>query len=370
MISDKLCIRCKGKLMCGLSRCPLYDRMREFRRPGLRRELEAPSPPHYLVSWRGYPRVSVGPSLSLRDVPGEAFDMQLEDFVARRANQLRAYQVKGIRNAEEESLSVDPVRFSARLKSLPSSRRPSTHGLQAPADRLTVEDGVKVPGKVYSIVDSHDLKAQGALRELQDYGFDYMVRALSTGNLGLPSQRKMVPTRWAITAVDSTLAKDYFGEIRGKRQVTDYELYRMDHWDNHFWVVLAPWSWGFEMLEQWHGGDVIRDWEYGRLKKSYAKNITGAYYAARLEVLKHLAGRGRLAACLVVRQIGRDYVYPVGVWHIRDAVRRALEGRPEKFSSLAGLRERLGEDMDWGRWGGRSKLWKFLSRQSKLEDFV
>lgn len=370
LISDKLCIRCKGKLLCGLSSCPIFNRMRSFREKGLKRDLEAPSPPHYLVSWKGYPQVAVGPNLSFRGIASNPFDMSLEEFVVNRANELRAFQIKGIRNQEEASLSVDPVLFGVKLKSLPRVERLSATGMNAPAESIIPEDGMKVPGRVYSIVDSYDMKAQEGLLRLERYGFDYLVQALSTGNLGLPVQRKMVPTRWAITAVDSALAREHFSRIRGKPQVQNFELYRVNHWDNRFWIVLAPWGWGFEMLERWHDGSVIVDREYGRLKKDYASNITGAYYSARLEVLKQLSGRNRQAAAIVIRQIGKNYIYPVGVWHVREAVKRALDKNPEKFSSTAELETRLMEEVDWPNWKAKSRMWRTLTEQSTLEHFV
>ncbi len=366
LISEETCIRCKGRLWCGLSHCPLYDRMKSIKQMG--KDIEAPSPPNYLVGWKGYPRVAVGPSLLLKEPGGEPFDMSLEDFVVLRANQLRTFQVKGIREHEEASLSVNPVLFDVRLRSMPAAT-PSISA-SVPAESIVPEDGVKVPGRVYSVVDSYDLKAQEALLRLERYGFNYLVQALSTGNLGLPAQRKMVPTRWAITAVDSVLARKYFSRIRGKPPIRNYELYRMEHWDNRFWVVLIPWSWGFEMLERWYEHGIISDHEYGGFKKGYASNITGAYYAARLEVLKKLADRGRQAAALVIRKIGKKYIYPVGVWHIRESVGRALEGRPESFGSLEELESCLRGELDWENWKKKSVVWRMTSSQSRLENFM
>lgn len=344
--------------------------MRSLRDKGLRQEMEAPSPPHFLVSWKGYPRVAVGPNLSFRGVVENPYDSSLEEFVLNRANELRAFQVKGIRNQEEASLSINPVLFGVKLKSMPRVERMSAAGLNAPAETIVPEDGIKVPGRVYSIVDSYDMKSQEAMLKLDRYGFDYLVQALSTGNLGLATQRKMVPTRWAITAVDSALAKENFSNIRGKPQIQNFELYKVTHWDNHFWVILAPWGWGFEMLERWHDGDIIVDREYGRLKKDYASNITGAYYSARLEILKQLSERRKQAAGIVIRQIGKNYIYPVGVWHVRESVKHALEKKPEKFSSLVDLEARLQEEVDWVHWKAESHMWRTLSKQSKLENFI
>jgi hypothetical protein len=368
MLNKELCIRCKGKLLCGLRSCPLYDRIRSFRDISLRKEVEAPSPPHYQISWKNYPRVAVGPNLSLQGLRENPYGMKLEEFVAFTANQLRTYQMKGIRTSEETALSVKPVNFDVKIKSVfGGGTEPG--GMIAAAEEI-VPDEVNVPSKVYSLVDSFDLKAQEALMKIRDYGFDYMVQALSTGNLGIPTERKLVPTRWAITAVDSALAKDSFEKIRSAPQIEDFELYRNSHWDNHFLVVLAPWGWAFEMLERWYDGKIIGDGEYGRMKKDYASNITGAYYSARLEVLEKLVERKKCAACIVMRQIGDKYIYPVGVWHVREAVKEAMQNPPEKFGSLAELESRLGGLNDFANWKSRSELWKVISTQTKLSQFT
>ncbi|MBR9680769.1 MAG: hypothetical protein GOU98_03005 [Candidatus Altiarchaeota archaeon] len=365
MISDKICTQCKGKLMCGLSTCPLFRKFDSFR--NLKKEILAPSPPNYMISWKGYPQVSIGPNLSLSGIHKKPYDLKLEEFVTIRANELRTYQKASIRQSEETALSINPVDFDVKLKHIPN--RLSPHGFNAYATSITPGD-TKIPEKIYSVVDSFDIKAQDSILKLEKYGFDYLVQILSTGNLGLKNQRKLVPTRWAITAVDSSLAKDLFLKIRNKDEIKNYELYKVNHWDNHFWIVLVPWGWGFEMLERWHEGDVIADFEYARLKKDYAKNITGAYYSARLEILRHLEKQKRQATCIVIRQIGNKYIYPVGVWHIREAVKQGLKNKPEKFSSLCDLEKRLNSELDWKTWKKKSTIWKTISTQKRLKDFI
>ena len=238
-IDSKLCVRCKGKLLCGLKNCPLYDRMKKFKELKLKKEVEAPSPPNFLISWKSYPRVAIGPNLSLKGIPKDAYGLTLEEFVSVRANQLRTFQMKGIRTKEETALSVKPVNFDVKLKSI-TGQSSDPRGIVAMIDKITPGD-VKVPGKIYSLVDNYDIKAKDALLKIKNYGFEYMVQTLSTGNLGIPTQRKLVPTRWAITAVDSILAKDYFVKIRSKPQLQNFELYQIEHWDNHFLIILLPW---------------------------------------------------------------------------------------------------------------------------------
>lgn len=51
------------------------------------------------------------------------------------------------------------------------------------------------------------------------------------------------------------------------------------------------------------------------------------------------------AGAVIFREISEGYVIPVGVWEVRENVRRALEKRPRKFSTsqeaLADINSRL-----------------------------
>ena len=128
------------------------------------------------------------------------------------------------------------------------------------------------------------------------------------------------------------------------------------------------------MMESWHhgsvwGGGIAQDHEYGRLKKDYASNITGAYYSARMEALKQLEKRRKRAAVFVFRNIGPEYVFPVGVWHVRDCVRDALLKRPEKYGDLLSALERVGEKMGGlATWKKNSQLLPMIEGQQRLID--
>jgi hypothetical protein len=112
-------------------------------------------------------------------------------------------------------------------------------------------------------------------------------------------------------------------------------------------VVLAPGDWEFELVEMKAPGSVwnpdpgagtylaaAREGYEGRT--GYVEETAGAYYAARLGVLEHLADRGRQAKALVLRHVSEDYWAPVGVWQVREAVRNAFEddapATPETFA--------------------------------------
>jgi hypothetical protein len=161
---------------------------------------------------------------------------------------------------------------------------------------------------------------------------------LSAGALGQSDQRRLVPTRWSITAVDDTVGAYLRGSIRNAPSVDGVEVHYNEYVGNQYWVVLAPGDWEFELVEMKAPGSIWNpdpDGEYylaadregyeGRT--GYVDGGTaGAYYAARLAALEELADRDRQAKVLVLRHASERYWAPVGVWQIRESIRNAFGG--------------------------------------------
>jgi hypothetical protein len=60
----------------------------------------------------------------------------------------------------------------------------------------------------------------------------------------------------------------------------------------------------------------------------------GCYYAARLAVAEHLKRRRRQATAICIREIYEGYLFPLGVWNVRENMRTALAGKPMVFETL------------------------------------
>ena len=80
----------------------------------------------------------------------------------------------------------------------------------------------------------------------------------------------------------------------------------------------------------------IFDWFnsfFGR--KKYAENTVGGYYAARIAVLEQLRIIKKQSSVLALRFVDpNEYIAPLGVWVVREAVRRALKSKPIIFYSI------------------------------------
>ncbi|OVE84524.1 DNA repair protein NreA [Natronolimnobius baerhuensis] len=231
-------------------------------------------------------------------------------------------------------------------------------GPRATARNAELRENPYVPKPVKKTLEDDDWQAQGAMTYLYRRGFDvYEINSiLSAGALGEAKQRRLVPTRWSITAVDDTVGKYLRGRIRNEPSINEVQVWANEYMGNRYWVVLAPGNWEFELVEMkapgsiWNPDPTGDTWmasasEGFEGRSSYVEETAGAYYAARLGALEHLESIGRQAKCLVLREVSDDYWAPVGVWQVRESVRNAFDGQygeAETFhSALAELSTQL-----------------------------
>jgi hypothetical protein len=408
-IPPELCVRCKGgKLLCGLARCPILDSIRE-KLPAVQlkgKELQGSSPPTLFVGRFGYPAVRVGPMLPplalpdaarLDDPRGWLGTRSMRDIVAMRASLFRSNHVLRV----DEPRRRDPVLEAAQLLAMASQPaevavtlrkeagaglQPRMDGISAPmgpsldAERAKVVSNPTVPRKVDALVGDVHARASDAVGELAKGGISgyHIQRVLSAGLLGRESSRRLVPTRWSITATDDILGKQAIARVKGFQQLGEVELYTSEHYGNRFWVLLLPRPWAFEMLERWHAGSAwsragsaaAGDWEPWQGRTTYADNVSGAYYAARLSILEHLEARQRQAQPIVYREITDAYLFPLGVWVIRESVRDALQAKGRAFDHLEAAVRTVSMACSAPGWHQQSVLLREARVQRRLSDFT
>ncbi len=389
----KLCDNCRrqGRVFCPHN-AALEIRARLSR--SLKQEMFGPTPPNFFVGHNFYPNVYWGPMVSAEneppvDDPVQMYGMGMEGIIESRAAMIRGMKrgnVKtGGRLLEEAQLSVmsiKPVDAETRFSrtpvfSLELDNVSHPMGASAPIEKFKMADNPVVPKKVDEMVQDSVLAAD-AIRELLLTGFDvhYLTKLLTAGIIGKKDNRKMVPTKWAITATDDMAAKRFMESVREYREVAQPMIYSNTYLDNHFEVLLLPGNWEYEQFETaltqeletlqkkrkardelHYSSAAWADWKYdGRINMSeehepfagrtaYAESQGGGYYAARFAVAEALYKMGRQARAVVFREIGTGYDVPVGVWEVRENVRHAFLNPPEKFetreSALSHLSEKL-----------------------------
>jgi hypothetical protein len=242
----------------------------------------------------------------------------------------------------EIGLDGDPtVDFDADGVSTPT-------GPSARARSAQLGENPHVPKAVEKTLEDDDWRAEGAINYLYRRGFDvYEVNTiLSAGALGRRENRRLVPTRWSITAVDDTVGGFLRGSLRDASGIDEVEIHHNDFLGNAYWVILAPGQWEYELVELKAPGSVwnpdpeagtwlAADREDYEGRTGYVEETAGAYHAARLAVLEHLNDLNRGAKCLVLRHVSDDYWGPAGVWQVREGVRHAFEGEHATAESLA-----------------------------------
>jgi len=398
-MSRKLCLSCKGgRLLCGASSCPLLSRI-QLRSPveaKLSQEMFGPSPSIF-VGWKDYPNVYVGPLTSLDpdkttilDDPGSWYGLDFNDIVNLRSQLVRSKSRINVRDknrfAEENreiALSVKPTEIEVRFKRKPSfgmSFSPISQpmGPSGELDALKVTESPKIPSKVDYVL-SDDLRSVEQAKILYDSNFDvyYLTRALSSGAMGAMEKQRMVPTRWSITAVDDMIGKSLMESVREFPSISEFRIYSNTYLDNHFEILLMPGKWEFEQFEAWapqtlwtmsYDEPVIAQESEGFHGRSeYAFNEGGGYYAGRLGVVEALYNMGRQARAVIFREIMEGYVMPVGVWEVRENVRRAMHNPYLKFSSLKEAFAHLNSKLriPVSRYASRSEI----LRQRRLSDY-
>ena len=307
------------------------------------------SPPSVFVGSYGYPKVGVGPMLppihwdtTLLDNPEQWIGKSLEEIVNFRLSLVRGIQKLSVENTEG--------RFIENLHEVAMSSRPIDSELQFHKTTLPVTtiDGENPPfgpigdiksakfsgGRTEKSIErvyyDHDLKAQDAVLTLYNNGIEIskIQKCFSVGMLG--KKRKLVPTKWSITATDDIISKSLVSEILEFDLIDSCRVFSHDHLGNMFSVILLPHRWIFEMLEAWHDGNNIGfgfDSEDAR-GIGHPPAIAGAYFAAKLGVAEYLTEKKIQAAVLVLREIKSEYAVPVGVWQIREAIRAAMKKEP------------------------------------------
>ncbi|MEK6926659.1 MAG: hypothetical protein AABW50_05265 [Nanoarchaeota archaeon] len=256
---------------------------------------------------------------------------------------------KFVQIAQEIAIASNPVDVEIHLKRDINVGREKDkvlipNGMRASLKQARVTGNVKVDTRVDKVIND-DIKASEGLKYLYKNSFSEYVlsKILSVGVLGLHKNKKLVPTRWSITATDDTLGKQLLEKIRNYKLIENHELYFGSFMGNHYLIMLIPGIWSYELFElyypgsSWNPSEVMKastDYEGFEGRKDYAGNTAGGYYAARLPILEHLEKLQRQASVIAIRLETPGYWAALGVWVVRESVRKALSFKKLDFQSL------------------------------------
>jgi DNA repair protein NreA len=297
---------------------------------------------------------------------------------------------KFIELAKEIAIASKPVDIEIELKNRLRIGRERDRiltplGMNANLKNAKIVSNTKIDSKLDKIMND-EIKASQGLNILYKNNFDVysLSKILSVGVLGLKKSKRLIPTRWSITATDDTIGKSLIEKIRNYREVEDYELFFGEFLGNQYVVLLFPNIWNFELFEiylpksSWNFSSEIKaatDYEDYFGRKKYAFNTGGGYYATRLSILEYLDRLRKQASVLVIRIETPSYWASLGVWVVRESIKKALEKLFRKFKSKKEILEnakiisQLKFNFDCSKILNRSILLKQMKQQRKLKEW-
>jgi len=405
--STNLCGLCRGtKLLCGKSRCPVIVKFhsRDKIKPKIDRlRIGGSSPPSVFIGRIGYPKVSIGPMIppimgdtSIFDTPELWLNKSIDDIVDFRSMLIRGkhtvdvYDVESpnkiIEHTKELALSKNSVYTDAIFKKKPYGRiaffdEVQPHGPSAPIKKFDISNP-KYEQNIEKAYYDTDLKAKDAVVNIYKSGVNVskIQRAFSVGAFGVKKYRRFVPTRWSITAVDSTLGLNLLKKTKTYPWINEFRVYYHDQFDNRWAILMMPSEWQYELIEAWYPNttwnpygrsiSIFNSYEFYKGRTTYAE-IGGCYYAARLAVNELLIKERRQAGAVILREAHPGYIMPIGVWNVRESVRKALKEQYRKFDTLDKALIFISQKMDipLQRWIKNSAILKNQLYQKRLEDF-
>ncbi|MFH1358363.1 MAG: hypothetical protein ABIH37_00575 [archaeon] len=241
----------------------------------------------------------------------------------------------------------------------------------APLDFAKLQENPKVKQKVEYLTSDTDSKSVTAINELYKSSIPVsnINKILSAGLLGLKTQRKLVPTRWSITAVDDTISKELLKKIRYYPEINEVLLFNSEYNGNHYEILLLPDKFSFEIIEiETNKQEVWQDYEFFHGRKNYASNVVGGYYVARLALTEYLESIKHQATAFFMREVRPEYYAPLGVGILRQCTRDAFSKKPEKFNTIQEALERAQTRMNLptSTFTDKSIILKEYGKQTRL----
>ena len=407
------CIRCKGRVdsrfACGRDFCPVYARSEAmFRAADLvqKKEFQGTSPSVFVGRY-GYPNVNVG-ILSPVERAADAWVYDAprhwakSSFSIRQVVELRSSLVnsrfkaevrssgRNLALAQEIALASKPVDVDVKLHRKPEPRLVFSPvnlpmGPSAPLRKVDLAGSPKIDAKVERVFSDTDMKSVEAMNVLYGSGMteNSISGMLSVGAMGLGKSRRLVPTRWSITATDDQLARMLLRDVRTYNHA-GYQLFHGSMYGNYYFIMFFPDVWGYELFEGYLPRSLwnnhrsvafVSDCEGYRGRTAYAENTSGGYYAARLPIVEKLCEMRKQASVLVIRFVTDEYSCPLGVFVCREAVRKSMGDGAVKFGSkdeMLSYARKLISGMfsyDIGQVLSQSVLLREMRLQAKLSAF-
>ncbi len=352
------------------------------------RELEGSSPPSVFIGSWNYPKVYAGPMLApvhgdtaIMDAPEDWIPAEKtqEDIINYRLNLVRGKKTvevtdlgnKLVEKLQGISLAQGSIESEAEFVKAPRGETFSDeHMPYGPSAEICKFDvgNARWDSSLEKVYYDTDLKAADAVTGLHEKGipFSSIQKAFSVGTMGAKRRRKLVPTRWSITACDSAIGDNLLEEVRHYSILDTFRVHEFSSLNNHYAVMLMPTFWQYEWMEAFlhiMGREemIFSDYEYNSGKKGYSQ-VGGCYYSCKMAVLEALAREKKQAGAIILREAYTGYV-PLGVFNVRENVRNAMKQKGTEFEDMKTALSYIGTKL-------RLPVGRFIQESSLLSELL
>jgi hypothetical protein len=367
-------------------------------------EVQGASPPSVFVGRVGYPKVMVGPMLppvfedtSTYDTPELWSNYKVDDILHFRLSLVRGTTLVDVKDAKKETRIVQTLQELAMadkpvysdmvlkkdpIKTVHLNEHMPPFGPSGKMLTFEVNGNISVDQRIEKVYYDRDMKAGDAVIQLYKNGIPLskIQKSFSVGSFG--KARKMVPTRWSITAVDDITSKSLLERVRIQQDIGEYLVYVRKIHMNVFVAIVIPGAWSFEWIEAWFpnttwnlmpvGEPAIMGDNEGYMGIDHYAKVGGCYYSARLTAAEMLTQLQRQGSVLMLREIYPGFNIPLGVWFVREQLRTMLKSKPYKFSSINEALEFAMNNLTipLHKWAGRSKILQDIRYQKKISEYL
>ena len=364
-----------------------------------KKKFHGASPPSVFIGSHNYPKVNTGilspqhvGSSEMMDSPDNWYseNYSIEKIASLRTSLVNSKKQLKVQNTDnfvdntrEIAMASDPVDIEVELDKKPgasiSGGRVKPVSASGDIKEFLLGENPSVEKQVEKKFYDTDVKAETAVNELTDKGVDvYKIQqSLSTGMLGQEDSRKLVPTRWGITASDDMVSKKIRSQVKNYQELGEIRYFNNEYVGNDFHIFLIPGRWEYELIELkrpgsvWNAAEntyIAQNYEPFQGRTSYAEQTAGAFYAARLGALEYLNSINRQAKVMIIRDVSPEYWAPLGVWVIRETVRNGFDQYRE-INSFQRVKKMVGSEFKFLYHRLKEKSKMLGSRQASLTNF-
>jgi hypothetical protein len=158
-------------------------------------------------------------------------------------------------SVQELALTAKPVDVETNFANKPKGRPVLDDAVQpfgpsARIEDMTVGNGRFERSLERSFYDT-DMRATDAVIASYRSGtrVTEIEKAFSVSTMGTDRNRRFVPTRWSITAVDDIISKDLAERVKRYETIDKYRVYFWNQLDNRWAIVMMPCSWRFGRIQ-------------------------------------------------------------------------------------------------------------------------